>query len=316
MAQKITVDQTGCFPYHTSKYVRKCMQKTQTACMYVTHNRKHCTRETGVLLLCAPGSELRAYSSMICAYSSSVEVNRGATAQIITLKIRVHTTDVSCDEQPTSSHSFMHPHLVGCVDHPELLWHVAHLLVGQRFSNARSLRVRLGRQRLLVFAFLMSGGAAAGFKIMRTCVTCVCVPTKFLHPLCTLYVLCVAHIERIMKPTHLAHLLLLLLALLCRDTAVRGFGLLPSSSCRNSPYSRGCDLLQRARTRTPGSDQSDHDHRVFVRMAFWEDIVVPGGGRKGTTTGAPADKCPVLICPAQLSVPGDYQKMVKEFKER
>lgn len=28
------------------------------------------------------------------------------------------------------------------------------------------------------------------------------------------------------------------------------------------------------------------------------------------------EKCPVLICPAQLSIPSDYEPMVAEFKER
>lgn len=50
----------------------------------------------------------------------------------------------------------------------------------------------------------------------------------------------------------------------------------------------------------------------MMANSFWEGIV-PG------TAGKPPvakDKCPVLVCPAQLSVPGDYKKMIAEFKER
>jgi len=41
-------------------------------------------------------------------------------------------------------------------------------------------------------------------------------------------------------------------------------------------------------------------------------------GTAGDDNGASPmfDKCPVLICPAQLSVPSDYELMIAEFKER
>eukprot|EP00904_Undaria_pinnatifida_P010185 jgi/Undpi1/6297/HiC_scaffold_20.g08780.m1 len=59
-----------------------------------------------------------------------------------------------------------------------------------------------------------------------------------------------------------------------------------------------------------------------MMTSFWEGIVQGVGGEgatsPATTDGAAMakDKCPVLICPAQLSVPGDYRKTVAEFKER
>lgn len=48
----------------------------------------------------------------------------------------------------------------------------------------------------------------------------------------------------------------------------------------------------------------------MMANSFWEGIV------QGTAKPVAKDKCPVLVCPAQLSVPGDYKKMIAEFKER
>ncbi|CAM9776310.1 unnamed protein product [Pylaiella littoralis] len=114
--------------------------------------------------------------------------------------------------------------------------------------------------------------------------------------------------SRTMKATNLEYFLLLVL---CQYSAVLGFGLLPSSY-RNVPLPCGCS----SRTRALDHDLR-HDRGVMM-MAFWEDIV-PGRGQKGTTKSSEASvdsKCPVLICPAQLSVPGDYKKMIEEFEKR
>lgn len=102
----------------------------------------------------------------------------------------------------------------------------------------------------------------------------------------------------------------LLLLALCRRTAVRGFGLLPpllSSQSRGGvtkPYSNN----------TPRSSCRRVD-RVMMAGAFWEGIV-QGIGMKTPTPQTAKEKCPVLICPAQLSVPGDYRQMVTELKAR
>lgn len=114
--------------------------------------------------------------------------------------------------------------------------------------------------------------------------------------------------SRTMKARNLEYFLLLVL---CQYSAVLGFGLLPSSY-RNVPLPCGCS----SRTRALDHDLR-HDRGVMM-MAFWEDIV-PGRGQKGTTKSSEASvdsKCPVLICPAQLSVPGDYKKMIEEFEKR
>lgn len=135
----------------------------------------------------------------------------------------------------------------------------------------------------------------------------------------------------------------LLLALCRRTPPVLGFGLLlPSSSHRNTTPLPSCHDRRKIRFSNINNNDvrglrphstRDHDHRqhglrgVTMMAAFWKDIVQGGGGggQKGTTTtpssslsrASSADsKSPVLICPAQLSVPSDYQKMVKEFKER
>lgn len=52
-----------------------------------------------------------------------------------------------------------------------------------------------------------------------------------------------------------------------------------------------------------------------MKGAFWQGIV-QGVGMKTPTPPTAKEKCPVLICPAQLSVPGDYRQMVTELKKR
>lgn len=72
----------------------------------------------------------------------------------------------------------------------------------------------------------------------------------------------------------------------------------------------------------PASRNHELEHVTTMMTSFWEGIVQGVGGEgatsPATTDGAAMakDKCPVLICPAQLSVPGDYRKTVAEFKER
>lgn len=93
---------------------------------------------------------------------------------------------------------------------------------------------------------------------------------------------------------------------------VGGFGLLSASFLSRST---------RQIAAIPTSRVHELEHVTTMMTSFWEGIVrgVRGGG--ATSPGTPnavigKDKCPVLICPAQLSVPGDYRKTVAEFKER
>lgn len=59
-------------------------------------------------------------------------------------------------------------------------------------------------------------------------------------------------------------------------------------------------------------------------MSFWDAIQGGGGGGAGAGEIAASslsnekakEKCPVLICPAQLSVPGDYRNMIAELNDR
>ncbi|CAB1120251.1 unnamed protein product [Ectocarpus sp. CCAP 1310/34] len=95
----------------------------------------------------------------------------------------------------------------------------------------------------------------------------------------------------------------LLILALCRRIVVRGFGLLPPL------------LLSQSRGGvTPRSSCRPRD-RVIMTGAFWEGIV-QGVGMKTPTPPTAKEKGPVLICPAQLSVPGDYRQMVTELKKR
>lgn len=95
-------------------------------------------------------------------------------------------------------------------------------------------------------------------------------------------------------------LALLLLLAFCRDTGVRGFRLLPSAV-----WSRSAPLPPCSSTRC------DSTRRTTTTMSsFWQ-----GMGKGQQSTGA-KEKCPVLICPAQLSIPGDYTQMVADLKDR
>lgn len=97
-------------------------------------------------------------------------------------------------------------------------------------------------------------------------------------------------------------LALLLLLALCRGTGVRGFGLLsPAVWSRSAP-------LPYYFTSTSTSTSTSR-RTTTMAMNFWQGI------GKGTSPGT-KEKCPVLICPAQLSIPGDYTQMVADLKER
>lgn len=54
----------------------------------------------------------------------------------------------------------------------------------------------------------------------------------------------------------------------------------------------------------------DSARRTTTMANFWQGV------RKGPPSSGAKEKCPVLICPAQLSIPGDYQQMVADLKER
>lgn len=108
---------------------------------------------------------------------------------------------------------------------------------------------------------------------------------------------------------------LLLLLTLCKDTVVCGFALLllpPSlrSLRRNDATAWSSD----ASTLRPRCERgAAATSTIMMRGSFWEGLVQGVGG---TSAAVSKEKCPVLICPAQLSVPGDYRQMVAEFKER
>lgn len=54
-------------------------------------------------------------------------------------------------------------------------------------------------------------------------------------------------------------------------------------------------------------------------MSFWEGIQQGAGLRPAVAPPAEGDgtsKCPVLIFPAQLGIPGDYRKMMAELNDR
>lgn len=94
-------------------------------------------------------------------------------------------------------------------------------------------------------------------------------------------------------------LALLLLLALRRSASVLGFGPLPSTvvSSTSRPI---CSF-------TPGSSSSRAPSHAGTAAA---------AAAVGPLSAGAADKCPVLICPAQLSVPSDYELMIAEFKER
>ena len=100
--------------------------------------------------------------------------------------------------------------------------------------------------------------------------------------------------------TMMNHQTFLILFALCRGTGVRGFGLLPSVVCSR-------------RTALPPfsikASQRNSARRTTTMASFWQGI------GKGPSPDA-KEKCPVLICPAQLSIPGDYTQMVADLKER
>lgn len=52
-----------------------------------------------------------------------------------------------------------------------------------------------------------------------------------------------------------------------------------------------------------------------LKMSFW-DAIQGAGAQSKTSENPSSQKSPVLICPAQLSVPRDYDKMVTELNKR
>lgn len=88
-------------------------------------------------------------------------------------------------------------------------------------------------------------------------------------------------------------LALLLLLVLCRHEDVVGFGPLTPAAVSSRPSVPAVIGSAAAAARGP----------LSARAA-------------GDGTSSMFEKCPVLICPAQLSVPSDYELMIAEFKER
>lgn len=120
-------------------------------------------------------------------------------------------------------------------------------------------------------------------------------------------------------------ILALLLLVLCQYTAVHGFGISSAwpLTSRRSGYLRRNAASAAASRRTSRTRRDAPSHPIGMMSSFWEGIVQGIGGQTGGAASAsaapsstPRKKCPVLICPAQLSVPGDYRQMVAEFKER
>lgn len=119
----------------------------------------------------------------------------------------------------------------------------------------------------------------------------------------------------------------LLLLIQCQCRLIGGFRLLSASF---SSRSVGQDtavpswgtFLQTATTLRRRTRRAHEREHVTMMTSFREGMVRGVGGEEATSPATPdADarakvKCPVLICPAQLSVPGDYRKTVAEFEER
>lgn len=116
----------------------------------------------------------------------------------------------------------------------------------------------------------------------------------------------------------LAVALLVLLLAFYHDVAVNGFSIISSPPLSKSS-SRNRDVLVvgvRQSSMTAVTPKKKSGAAATFMMSFWEGITQGAGGARATNAATGKQKCPVLICPAQLSVPGDYRQMIADLRER
>lgn len=116
----------------------------------------------------------------------------------------------------------------------------------------------------------------------------------------------------------LAVALLVLLLAFYHDVAVNGFSFLSSPLLSPSSY-RNRDVLVvgvRQSSMAAVTPKMKSGAAETFLMSFWEGIGQGAGGARATNAATGKQKCPVLICPAQLSVPGDYRQMIADLQER
>lgn len=112
-------------------------------------------------------------------------------------------------------------------------------------------------------------------------------------------------------------LLLVLLLAVCHDTAVNGFSFISSlplsqSSVRN----RDAWVVGVSSSTAVFTPQKQSGASTLFMMTFWEGLRQRETRAQEANAPTGKQKCPVLVCPAQLSVPGDYRQMIADLKDR